>query len=180
MKLNLSKELAISAGIGVIIGILVLSYAANNNLNKIRDLDSGSPVYDLAQEIISAYDNEIVTNKGIANSLASKVMAANKAIDKGDTETAVQKLNELIAQVTDQTGNHIPEGEAGVLIGLAEGVIADLSGVTTPETIVCTNSDGQTYTLDRTCVEVWCRDSSEIHECIETNGLCNDRSECLI
>ncbi|MCK5233293.1 MAG: hypothetical protein KAJ91_00595 [Candidatus Aenigmarchaeota archaeon] len=173
MKRNISKELAISAGIGVLIGILVLSYANNNNFTKLGKADVHGELSALANEILNPTASEI-SNKGILNSLASKVLAANRALDIEDAETAVQKLNELIAQVTDQT-KHIPANEASILIELAESAIYEITGVMPPETLVCTNSDGQTFTLDRTCVESLCRDPTVLYECIEDLGLCNDR-----
>ena len=164
----ISKELLISAGIGVIIGLLVLSYASNNNLSKIESITDG-PLALLAGEIISAYPDNGITNKGIANSLASKVMAANKALDKEDTETAIQKLNELITQINDRNVKHITDDEAGVLIGLAEEVIDMLSSVSTQE---CE------YMLHEECVEGACRDPLSV-ECL---NICNPDSEynCIV
>ncbi len=142
MKSNLNKKLAISAGIGVLIGILVLSYANNNNFTKLGNAEVHEDLSLLANEILTT--NEI-SNKGVLNSLASKIMAANRALDKEDTETAIQKLNELIAQVTDQTGKHIPAEEASVLIGFAEGAINNIDDA---NTIVC----------DPMCIYELCKD----------------------
>ena len=119
----ISKELVISAGVGVIIGILVLSYASNNNFDKLEKADVHSELSELADRILTT---EEISNKGILNSLASKVMAANKALDAGDTETAVQSLEDLISQVTDQRGKKIPSGEADLLIDLAEAAIENI------------------------------------------------------
>ena len=126
----ISKELLISAGIGVIIGILVLSYASNNNFTKLEKTVLNDELHDelsvLANKILTTTE---ITNKGILNSLASKVMAANKALDKEDTETAIQSLEDLISPVTDQRGKKIPSGEADVLIGLAVDAIIELIGL---------------------------------------------------
>lgn len=128
MKLNISKELAVSAGVGVLIGILVLSYASNNNFNRLGTIESDSQVYDLAQKIISARDSGAIDNKGVANSLASKVMAAYKALGNDDSDTAIAALNDLIAHANDQSGNHITIDAANELITEAESVISAIDG----------------------------------------------------
>ena len=133
MKLNISKELAISAGVGVLIGILVLSYASNNNFNRLGTIESSSPVYDLAQKILSARNSDAIDNKGLANSLASKVMAAYKALGNDDSDTAIAALQDFVSHANDQSGKHITIEVASELITEAEAVIDALEDITPVE-----------------------------------------------
>ena len=133
MKQSISKELAISAGVGVLIGILVLSYASNNNFNRLGTIESDSPVYDLAQKILSARNSDAIDNKGLANSLASKVMAAYKALRNDDSDTAIAALHDLISHAKDQSGKHITVEVASELITEAEAVIDALEDITPVE-----------------------------------------------
>lgn len=130
-KLILENKLAFGAGLAVVVLLVAVSYASNNNLNKLSAINSSSPLYALAQEISSAYPN-IITNKGIANSLASKVMEAQKALNENDKEDAVDELNDLINEVnaqtqrTDKKGKQITAEEVAKLTSLANAAIAQI------------------------------------------------------
>lgn len=148
MKLNISKELALAAGMGVVLGLLALSYASNNNFGKLANIPADSPLYALAQEIQGSYPS-IITNKGIANSLASKVMEAQEALSENDKEDAIEELNDLIKEVNAQTkkedsreredkrekdkgGKKIPPAEAATLTTLAQAAITQIQNPVPP------------------------------------------------
>ncbi|MCK5333851.1 MAG: hypothetical protein KAJ24_05020, partial [Candidatus Aenigmarchaeota archaeon] len=63
-------------------------------------------------------------------SLASKVMAAYKALGNDDTDTAIAALNDLISHARDQSGNHITVEAANNLIAEAEAVISAIGTIT--------------------------------------------------
>lgn len=129
-KIILENKLAFGAGLAIVVLLVAVSYA--DNLSKLANVPASSPLSALAQEISSAYSNNIITNKGVANSLASKVMDAQKALDAQDKNAAVAKLNDLIKEVNAQTkkedkkGKQITAEEAVILISKANAAIISI------------------------------------------------------
>lgn len=140
-KVILQNKLAFAAGLAVVVLLVAVSYA--DNLSKLGNVPASSPLSALAVEISSAYSNNIITNKGIANSLASKVMDAQKALDAQNKDAAVAKLNDIIREVNAQTkkeekkGKQITAEEATKLISLAQAAIDQIKNPTPPPAPVC-------------------------------------------
>ena len=61
-----------------------------------------------------------IDHKGTANSLITKLLNAQKAIDKGKTHTADNIINAYINHIEAQTGKHIPTELAQTLIQVAQ------------------------------------------------------------
>ena len=61
--------------------------------------------------------------KGIKNSLVSKLENVIKQLDKGNNNTAINKLNAFINEVNAQSGKKISTSDANLLIAYAEGII---------------------------------------------------------
>lgn len=142
MKVNMNKDLAFAAAVGVVIGLLALSYASSNNLNRLGSVPPDSPLYGLAQEIPLAASSGAITSKGVANSLASKVVEAQKSLnenengddddenevgddeeDETEIDDAIEELDDLINEVNAQRGKKIAPAEADALIEAANAAI---------------------------------------------------------
>jgi hypothetical protein len=67
-----------------------------------------------------------IDNQGIANSLLAKLDAAQAALDRSQTKTAVNKLNAFVKAVEAQTGKHIVADHAAHLIMHANQVIDEV------------------------------------------------------
>jgi 2',3'-cyclic-nucleotide 2'-phosphodiesterase (5'-nucleotidase family) len=72
------------------------------------------------------YSEGKIDNDGIQNSLLKKLENAQKDIDKGKLDTAINKLEAFINEVQAQSGKHIAEDAANLLIADAQWVIAHL------------------------------------------------------
>jgi hypothetical protein len=65
-------------------------------------------------------------NSGILNSLLQKLDNAQKSLNKGQTNAAINKLNAFINEVQAQSGKHITTEAAALLVADAQWVIAHL------------------------------------------------------
>jgi 2',3'-cyclic-nucleotide 2'-phosphodiesterase (5'-nucleotidase family) len=72
------------------------------------------------------YSEGKIDNQGIANSLTKKVENAQKSLEKGKPDTAINQLNAFINEVQAQSGKHITTEAANLLIADAQWVIAHL------------------------------------------------------
>ncbi|MFC2047831.1 NosD domain-containing protein [Chloroflexota bacterium] len=72
------------------------------------------------------FDEGLIDNPGIVNSLLSKITNALDKIDQGKTMPAENILNAFINYIHAQTGKHISQEAAAILIADAEYIIANL------------------------------------------------------
>lgn len=72
-------------------------------------------VYSIRRDVEIALRLGIIDNKGVANSLAQKLNAAETNIQKGKSLTAQNILNALKQEAEAQKGNHIKEPFASTL-----------------------------------------------------------------
>jgi hypothetical protein len=72
------------------------------------------------------YSEGKIDNGGILNSLTKKPENAQKDLDKGKTDTAINKLTAFVNEVSAQSGKHITAEAANLLIADAQWVIAHL------------------------------------------------------
>ena len=72
------------------------------------------------------YNEGKIDNRGIANSLSVKCAQAQKSLDKGKNDTAINQLQAFINEVQAQSGQHITADAASLLIADAQWVIAHL------------------------------------------------------
>jgi hypothetical protein len=69
-----------------------------------------------------------IDNAGIANSLLSKLDAAERAQDRNKSSVAISILESFIQEVEAQAGKHIDEAHADHMVDHAGMVIAALGG----------------------------------------------------
>ena len=122
---------------GQVIDLLTLSlgehtltvYAMDNAYNQ-SNLSVTFTVTATSQSLVSAVNRFTsegkIDNSGIQNSLLKKLENAQKDIDKGKLDTAINKLQAFIAEVQAQSGKHITEDAANLLIADAQWVIDHL------------------------------------------------------
>jgi hypothetical protein len=72
------------------------------------------------------YSSGAIDNWGIYISLLAKLQGALKALSKGQTDVAINKLTAFINEVQAQSGNHITAEAAAILIADARWVIYQL------------------------------------------------------
>ncbi len=72
------------------------------------------------------YSEGKIDNQGIFDSLTKKLEGAQAALDKGQTNAAINKLEAFINEVEAQSGKHITADAASLLIADARWVIAHL------------------------------------------------------
>lgn len=87
---------------------------------------NGATIQSLHDCVMHAFDMGHVDNKGVANSLMAKLDAAQAAMDRGNTDATINKLNAFIKEVNAQTGMHIAANHAGMLVEHAQNVITAL------------------------------------------------------
>jgi hypothetical protein len=80
----------------------------------------------LVSSVNSFFAEGLIDNGGIQNSLLKKIGNAQKDIDKGNLDTAINKLEAFINEVQAQSGNHITVEAADLLIADAQWVIDHL------------------------------------------------------
>lgn len=73
--------------------------------------------------VIHASDVGHIDSKGIAKSLLAKIDAAQAALERGQTKTAVNNLNAFVKAIEAQAGKHIVSEHATHLITHANQVI---------------------------------------------------------
>ena len=76
----------------------------------------------LSETVERLFESGDIDNKGIANSLLSKLNAAQAALDRGNVEAARNILDAFINEVEAQRGKHISEWAADLLIADAIAV----------------------------------------------------------
>jgi len=89
---------------------------------------SDTTIESLHHCVMHAYDMGHITNKGGANSLLTKLDAAQAALDRGQPGVAVNLLHAFIKEVNAQAGKHIEIEHAGHLVDHAQNVITALGG----------------------------------------------------
>jgi len=72
------------------------------------------------------YDQGEIDKAGIKESLLNKLYAADKMMGRGKTRTAKNILNAFINHLNAQSGKHMSEYAANILIADAEHVINNL------------------------------------------------------
>lgn len=80
-------------------------------------------IQSLRNCVVHATDVGHIDNQGIANSLLAKLDAAQAALDRGQTKTAVNNLNAFVKAVDAQAGKHIVAEHAKHLVMHANQVI---------------------------------------------------------
>lgn len=69
----------------------------------------------------------VIDSAGVANSLQSKLAAAQGAQDRGQSDVTVRMLTALVHQLEAQSGKHIAEPHASHLIQHVEMVISQFA-----------------------------------------------------
>jgi len=72
------------------------------------------------------YDQGEIDKAGIKESLLNKLYAAEKKMDQGKTKTAKNILKAFINHLNAQSGKHVSEYAANILIADAEHVINNM------------------------------------------------------
>ncbi len=91
--------------------------------------------YPLMEPFVSGYTIESVIedieemglNEGIENSLISKLENAQKSLDKGQDNAAVNQLNAFINEVEAQRGKKLTDAQADELIAAAQSIMGNIS-----------------------------------------------------
>ena len=89
---------------------------------------SATTIESLHHCVMHAYEMGHITNAGVEQSLLAKLDAAQAALDRGQTNVAIQLLNSFIKEVNAQAGRGIDPEHAPHLVMHAENVIAALGG----------------------------------------------------
>lgn len=156
MKMTSEEKSSFAVGLVIALLVIAVSYATSNNLGKLQErVPVDSPLYSLAQDISVAYP-AIITNKGIANSLASKVLSAQTALNSGRTTDAVSALQDLMNELRAQSGKNIKTTFASKLTDSTSHAIAQIitpvpacDGEYTPNGDCCPNP--YVIHIDGTC-----------------------------
>ena len=85
-------------------------------------------VASLQECVKHAYAMGHIDNKGIANSLLKKLVAAQAAVDRSQDDVAINNLDAFINAVEAQSGKHIAADHAAHMIHHAQMLIDALSG----------------------------------------------------
>jgi hypothetical protein len=97
-----------------------------NQSSKSVTVNVTATLASLKASIARFYNEGKIDNQGIANSLTQKLENAQKDLDKGKIDTAINKLQAFINEVQAQSGKHITTEAADLLIADAQWVIAHL------------------------------------------------------
>jgi hypothetical protein len=89
---------------------------------------TGTTIASLHDCVMHAYDMGHITNKGVANSLMSRLDAAQAALDRGKAGVAINQLRAFTNEVNAQAGKHIVADHAPHLVEHARNVITALGG----------------------------------------------------
>jgi len=95
--------------------------AGNSNYNAAPDVSQTFTV-NTTYERLGDLVKQLVTNKGIANSLLTKLDNVRKAEAKGNTDAKVGMIGAFINEVEAQTGKAISPEQAAILISLAKAL----------------------------------------------------------
>ena len=82
----------------------------------------------IQQDISIAVKMNLITNRGIANSLQQKIENAGKQKEKGQTKAAINLLQAFINEVKAQLGKAVAKDAAELLIADAEQLLKEWSG----------------------------------------------------
>ena len=88
----------------------------------------GATIASLHHCVMHAVDMGHITNAGVATSLMAKLDAAQAAVDRGQTDVAINLLNAFVNEVKAQSGKFIVADHAGHLVMHAQMVIMVLGG----------------------------------------------------
>jgi hypothetical protein len=80
-------------------------------------------VLDIANSIQAALQQGLIDNRGIANSLLSKLRAAQADLARGNRQSFVGVVNAFINEVRAQTGQHIQRDAANLFITDAQDLL---------------------------------------------------------
>jgi triphosphoribosyl-dephospho-CoA synthetase len=80
----------------------------------------------LATLVEEMFDEGWINDPDIRDSLLDKINAATNKMDQGKTKPAENILNAFINHINAQTGKHISQEAAAILIADAEHIIANL------------------------------------------------------
>lgn len=81
---------------------------------------------DLKNDVNIAFNIGLIDNPGIKQSLLAKLDAAERAISRGQKQTAINQLNAFINEVNAQKDKHIKEDAAKILLEGANYLIGHL------------------------------------------------------
>lgn len=85
-------------------------------------------IASLRECVVHARDMGHIDNAGIARSLLNKLDKAQANLDRGKVNDAIDKLEDFVEMVSEQSGRHIDPLHAEHLIEHAQMVIAALGG----------------------------------------------------
>ena len=111
-----------------ILAVLLLTAAPVLAADTMTCDHTGTTIASLHDCVMHAYDMGHITNKGAANSLLTKLDAAQAALDRGQPGVAVNLLHAFVNEVNAQDGKLIVADHAIHLVEHAQMVIAALGG----------------------------------------------------
>ncbi|MBI5567942.1 MAG: hypothetical protein HY870_23800 [Chloroflexi bacterium] len=85
-------------------------------------------IASLRECVVHARDMGHIDNDGVARSLLKKLDKAQANLDRGKIDNAIDKLEDFVEKVEDQSGKHIDPIHAEHLIHHAHMVIMALAG----------------------------------------------------
>ncbi len=90
------------------------------------ECDHAPTISSLRTCVQHAADQGFIDNQGVTNGLLAELDAAQAALDRGQTGTAINLLNTFIHEVQAQAGKHIKQTHAEDLVMHAQMVIQAL------------------------------------------------------
>ena len=95
-------------------------------VEEVKDEDPISLIDELIAYITNATNSGSIDNKGIANSLISKLEEAKRQLEKGKSKQAVNALNAFLNELSGQHEKHISDEVYGYLKEKVERLITQL------------------------------------------------------
>ncbi len=111
-----------------IVGALLLLAAPAFAADTMTCDNMDATIASLHHCVMHAYDMGHIDNQGVANSLMARLDAAQAALDRGQTGTAINLLNAFINEVNAQSGQHIVADHAAHMVMHAQMVVMALGG----------------------------------------------------
>lgn len=97
----------------------------------VKNYSSGLPINEHFQNALSILDtmfnNKLITNSGILNSLKKKIENSQKDIKNNNKTSALNLLNAAINEINAQNGKHITKEGVSILIGYINNLLSQLN-----------------------------------------------------
>lgn len=110
----------------MVLSLLAVSPAlAHEEMGCAHDV---ATIASLRECVVHAREMEHIDSDRVAQSLLKKLDKAQANLDRGKVDDAIDKLEDFVEMVQEQSGQHIDPTHAGHLIDHAQMVIMALSG----------------------------------------------------